>query len=66
MMQKVLEEQGGYRWLDAAPITLTGSEHRPAYGSDGDYYSKPNTEMIYSTVYAVMRESEPGKYSELF
>jgi len=66
MMQKVLEEQGGYRWLDAAPITLTGSEHRPAYGSDGDYYSKPNTEMIYSAVYAVMGESEPGKYPELF
>ena len=66
MLQKVLEEQGGYRWLDAAPITLTGSEHRPAYGSDGDYYSKPNAETIYRAVYDVMRESDPEKYPELF
>jgi pyruvate/2-oxoglutarate/acetoin dehydrogenase E1 component/TPP-dependent pyruvate/acetoin dehydrogenase alpha subunit len=66
MMQKVLEEQGGYRWLDAAPRTLSGSEHRPAYGSDGDYYSKPNAEMIYRTVYEIMGESDPKQFPQLF
>jgi len=66
MMQKVLEEQGGYRWLDSAPLTLTSSEHRPAYGSDGDYYSKPNAEIIFRTVYALMRESAPDRFPELY
>ena len=66
MMQKVLEEQGGYRWLDSAPLTLTSSEHRPAYGSDGDYFSKPNAEIIFRTVYAMMRESAPDRFPELY
>jgi len=66
MMQKVLEEQDGYRWLDATPKTLTSSEHRPAYGSDGDYYSKPNTEMIYRTIYELKRESDPAQFPSLF
>lgn len=46
MLQKVIEEQNGYRYLDATPRTLSAKEHRPAYGSDGDYFSKPNTEDI--------------------
>ena len=46
MFNKVMEEQQGYRWLDASPRTLTSKEHRPSYGSDGDYFSKPNTEDI--------------------
>ena len=66
MMQKVLEEQGGYRWLDSAPKTLPGSEHRPAYGSDGDYYSKPNKEDIFKSVYEMMHEANPGQFAALY
>ena len=66
MMQKVLEEQGGYRWLDSAPKTLPGSEHRPAYGSDGDYYSKPNQEDIFKSVYEMMHEANPGQFAALY
>ncbi|MCI0695881.1 thiamine pyrophosphate-dependent enzyme [candidate division KSB1 bacterium] len=62
MMQEVLEKQGGYRWLDSEPRTLPGKPHRPAYGSDGDYWSKPNVETIFETVYELMHEAAPGKY----
>lgn len=66
MLQKVLEEQGGYRFLDSPPATLPGSEHRPAYGSDGDYYSKPNQETIYQAVYSLMREAYPARFPAIF
>jgi pyruvate/2-oxoglutarate/acetoin dehydrogenase E1 component/TPP-dependent pyruvate/acetoin dehydrogenase alpha subunit len=56
MFQKVMEEQGGYRWLDVAPRTLTAKAHRPAYGSDGDYFSKPNAEEIEMVVRQMMAE----------
>ncbi|MBX2888875.1 MAG: transketolase [Ferruginibacter sp.] len=56
MFNKVMEEQGGYRYLDVAPRTLTGKSHRPAYGSDGDYFSKPNAEDIVRIVQEMMRE----------
>jgi pyruvate/2-oxoglutarate/acetoin dehydrogenase E1 component/TPP-dependent pyruvate/acetoin dehydrogenase alpha subunit len=56
MFNHVMEQQGGYRWLDAAPKTLSGKAHRPAYGSDGDYFSKPNAEDIVSTVREMMAE----------
>jgi pyruvate/2-oxoglutarate/acetoin dehydrogenase E1 component len=56
MYNKVMEEQGGYRWLDVAPRTLTAKAHRPAYGSDGDYFSKPNAEQIIEVVKAMMQE----------
>jgi pyruvate/2-oxoglutarate/acetoin dehydrogenase E1 component/TPP-dependent pyruvate/acetoin dehydrogenase alpha subunit len=62
MMQEVLEKQGGYRWLDSEPRTLPGKPHRPAYGSDGDYWSKPNVETIFEMVYELMHEAAPGKY----
>lgn len=62
MMQEVLERQGGYRWLDADPKTLTAKPHRPAFGSDGDYWSKPNTETIFEAVYDMMHESDPDMY----
>jgi 2-oxoisovalerate dehydrogenase E1 component len=65
MMQKVIEEQGGYHWLDSAPRTLTGQEHRPAYGSDGDYFSKPNKEQIIEFVYDMMHEANPGRFPKL-
>lgn len=56
MFNKVMEEQGGYKWLDVAPRTLTGKDHRPAYGSDGDYFCKPNAEQVYNIVIQMMRE----------
>jgi len=65
MMQKVLEEQGGYKYLDSNPKTITSKAHRPAYGSDGDYFSKPNAEDVFETVYGLMHESNPGKFPSL-
>ncbi len=56
MFNKVMEEQGGYRYLDAAPRTLTARDHRPSYASDGDYFSKPNTEDVIRVVKAMMAE----------
>jgi pyruvate/2-oxoglutarate/acetoin dehydrogenase E1 component/TPP-dependent pyruvate/acetoin dehydrogenase alpha subunit len=56
LYNKVMEEQGGYRWLDVAPRTLTAKAHRPAYASDGDYFSKPNTEEIIDAISEMMRE----------
>ncbi|HRI32974.1 MAG TPA: thiamine pyrophosphate-dependent enzyme, partial [Saprospiraceae bacterium] len=66
MMQKVLEEQGGYQYLDAAPLTITGKEHRPAYGSDGDYFSKPNPEEVVDKIYAMMRDSAPDQFPSIY
>ncbi len=62
MMQEVIEKQGGYYHLDSEPRTLSGTAHRPAYGSDGDYWSKPNAETIFDTVYELMHEVEPSRY----
>jgi pyruvate/2-oxoglutarate/acetoin dehydrogenase E1 component len=56
MFNKVMEEQGGYKWLDIAPRTLTAKDHRPGYGSDGDYFSKPNAEDIVEVVIEMMKE----------
>lgn len=56
MYNKVMEEQAGYRWLDVAPRTITAKAHRPAYGSDGDYFSKPNAEDVAETVREMMEE----------
>lgn len=56
MFNKVMEEQGGYRYLDVAPRTITGKAHRPAYGSDGDYFSKPNAEEIETVIQKMMQE----------
>ena len=56
MFQQVIEGQGGYRWLDAAPRTLTAQAHRPAYATDGDYFSKPNAEEIAAAVQKLVAE----------
>lgn len=66
MMQQVLEKQQAYRWLDSAPVTISAKDHRPPYGSDGDYFSKPNMDDIFETVYGIMREAAPDQYPELF
>jgi 2-oxoisovalerate dehydrogenase E1 component len=66
MMQKVLEEQEAYHFLDAKPITITGKEHRPAYASDGDYFSKPNPEEVYEKIYAMMMDTDPNRFPPLY
>ncbi len=66
MMQEVLEKQGGYQWLDSPPLTIPAAEHRPAYGFDGDYFSKPNVEEIFYKVYRLMHEVNPRKYPLFF
>jgi pyruvate/2-oxoglutarate/acetoin dehydrogenase E1 component len=62
MMQEVIERQGGYPWLDSPPRTLPARDHRPAYGSDGDYWSKPNVEQVFEAAYDMMHEVEPARY----
>ncbi len=66
MMQKVLDEQEGYYYLDSEAQCLTAKAHRGAYGSDGDYFSKPNEEDIFDKVYEIMRESDPEKYPAIY
>jgi len=56
MFNQVMEHQGGYKWVDAAPRTITSKDHRPAYGSDGDYFSKPNAEEIIDVIQKMMEE----------
>jgi len=62
MMAEVIEKQGGYHWLDSPPKSLTATPHRPAYGGDGDYWSKPNEETIFDAVYEMMHEADPLRY----
>ena len=66
MLQQVIEIQDGYHWLDAAPRTITAQSHRPAYGADGDYFSKPNVEDVVSGIYELMHESDPDHYPPLW
>jgi pyruvate/2-oxoglutarate/acetoin dehydrogenase E1 component/TPP-dependent pyruvate/acetoin dehydrogenase alpha subunit len=66
MLQQVLEKQNAYQYLDSKPITITAKEHRPAYASDGDYFSKPNPEDVFEKVYNLMVEVSPSKFSPLY
>ncbi|HEY5327053.1 MAG TPA: transketolase C-terminal domain-containing protein, partial [Mucilaginibacter sp.] len=66
ILQRVLEAQNGYYSLDAQPRTLCSKEHRPPYGSDGDYFSKPSLDDIIETVYSLMNESNPHKYPAIY
>jgi 2-oxoisovalerate dehydrogenase E1 component len=66
MMQQVLEVQDGYQYLDSKPVTITAVEHRPAYASDGDYFSKPNPESVYEKIYACMSEADPETFPPLY
>jgi len=66
MMQKVLEKQGGYKYLDSQPHTVTAHPHRAAYSTDGDYFSNPNAEDVFDAVYNIMNEYNPGKYPRIF
>jgi pyruvate/2-oxoglutarate/acetoin dehydrogenase E1 component/TPP-dependent pyruvate/acetoin dehydrogenase alpha subunit len=66
ILQRIVEEQNAYKYLDSAPRTLTAKEHRPAYASDGDYFSKPSAEDVFDTVYEIMHEFNPKKYPEIY
>jgi pyruvate/2-oxoglutarate/acetoin dehydrogenase E1 component/TPP-dependent pyruvate/acetoin dehydrogenase alpha subunit len=66
MMTKVIEEQQAFYYLDSLPRTLTSKDHRPAYDTDGDYFSKPNAEDIFETVYDMMSEVNPAKYEPVY
>ncbi|MCB0298626.1 MAG: transketolase, partial [Calditrichaeota bacterium] len=66
MLQQVLEKQNGYSLLDSPPLTITAKAHRPAFGSDGDYWSKPNTEDVFDAVYRLVHESDPGRLPLFF
>lgn len=66
MMQQVIEEQGGYHWLDSEPRTLTAKAHRPAFGTDGNYFSKPNVQDVFDVVYELMHEVDPSRYPEFY
>jgi pyruvate/2-oxoglutarate/acetoin dehydrogenase E1 component/TPP-dependent pyruvate/acetoin dehydrogenase alpha subunit len=65
ILQHVLEAQGGYEWLDSPPLTITSAAHRPAFGSDGDYFSKPSRERVFDAVYELVREADPGRLPAL-
>lgn len=66
ILQQIVEVQDGYSYLDSKPQTLTSKAHRPAYGTDGDYFSKPSVDDIYEKIYAMMSEARPNKYPDLY
>ena len=65
ILQKIVEEQNAYQYLDSAPQTLSAGNHRPAYATDGDYFSKPNADSIIEKIYSIMHEANPEKYPTL-
>jgi pyruvate/2-oxoglutarate/acetoin dehydrogenase E1 component len=66
ILREILEVQNGYQYLDVPPATLTAKPHRPAYGSDGDYFSKPSVEDVVDKIYEMMRENNPEKFPALY
>jgi len=66
ILQQILEVQNGYKYLDSKPLTITSKEHRPAYSSDGDYFSKPSVDDVFAEIYQLMYETNPQKWPSLF
>ncbi|WP_066831921.1 alpha-ketoacid dehydrogenase subunit alpha/beta [Rufibacter ruber] len=66
MMQKVIDEQEAWRWLDAKPTALSAHDHRPSYSTDGDYFSKPNAEDVFEVVYGIMSEADPENFPSIY
>ena len=66
LLQEIVENQNGYHYLDSKPTTLTSKAHRPAYGTDGDYFSKPSVEDVFEAAYLMMHEVNPTKYKSLY
>jgi 2-oxoisovalerate dehydrogenase E1 component len=66
ILQQILQAQGAYQYLDSAPLTIASKEHRPAYGSDGDYFSKPNADDVFDVIYNLMHESAPARFPKIY
>ena len=66
LLDQIVNKQKGYQFLDSQPITIAAKDHRPAYGTDGDYFSKPSIEDIFEGIYAMMHEVNPSKYKNLY
>jgi 2-oxoisovalerate dehydrogenase E1 component len=66
ILKNILEDQQGYRYLDSEPITITSKEHRPAYATDGDYFSKPSADDVFDAIYNLMYEANPQKYPKIY
>ncbi|GIV26703.1 MAG: transketolase [Bacteroidia bacterium] len=66
ILDQILEEQGGYQYLDSPPVTITAKEHRPAYATDGDYFSKPSADDVFDAIYNLMHEVNPALYPEIY
>lgn len=66
ILQQIIEQQDAFKYLDSKPQTLTAKEHRPSYGTDGDYFSKPSVEDIYEKIYSILSETNPVKYPKLY
>jgi pyruvate/2-oxoglutarate/acetoin dehydrogenase E1 component len=66
LLQEIVEKQNGYQYLDSKPQTLTSKPHRPAYGTDGDYFSKPSAEDIFEAAYQIMHEADPTTFKSLY
>ena len=65
LMQNIIEDQGGYRYLDSLPKTISSEDHRPAFASDGDYFSKPSLDDMVEEIYSIMNEKDPERYPAL-
>jgi pyruvate/2-oxoglutarate/acetoin dehydrogenase E1 component len=66
ILNEILETQKGFQYLDSEPKTLTAKEHRPAYGTDGDYFSKPSEEDIFEAAYGIMHEADPSRFPDFY
>ncbi|GGC79768.1 transketolase [Flavobacterium lutivivi] len=66
ILQQIVDEQNAYQYLDSKPQTLTAKEHRPAYGTDGDYFSKPSVEDVFEKIYTIMHEAMPDRFINLY
>jgi pyruvate/2-oxoglutarate/acetoin dehydrogenase E1 component len=66
ILQELLENQQAYQFLDSKPVTITAKAHRPAYGSDGDYFSKPSVDDVIETCYAMMHEANPADFPDIY
>ena len=66
MMQQVLDLQNAYQYLDAKPVAISANAHRPSYSTDGDYFSKPNSDTVFEAAYQIMHEADPSKYPFIY
>ncbi|MDH3322424.1 MAG: hypothetical protein OEM04_05490, partial [Flavobacteriaceae bacterium] len=65
-LDEIINKQDAYIYLDSKPVTITARAHRPAYGTDGDYFSKPSVNDIFEGVYKIMSEADPKQYKSIY